>query len=221
MKAIKNVIVMAVMVAILSSVASAGNVNPLVIAMEKDKVVGPGPGESDPKSGVLRGIVDSPQMFSFQTNSPWHVGVSDGMIAKDGIPIDSFFDVFYELDTGMETGAIRVAHTNREILEILARKRMETLEDKGIVWSPISWNPQSRYMVIITYQLYSDDKIGNTYLTDTITFIWDIGLGNWRQVHEVRIWSDGASEIPEFPTVALPIIAVIGLMFLFQRRKNS
>ena len=27
--------------------------------------------------------------------------------------------------------------------------------------------------------------------------------------------------IPEFPTVALPVIAVIGLMFLFQRRKTS
>jgi hypothetical protein len=29
----------------------------------------------------------------------------------------------------------------------------------------------------------------------------------------------GEEEIPEFPTVALPIVAVIGLMFLFQRRK--
>ena len=27
--------------------------------------------------------------------------------------------------------------------------------------------------------------------------------------------------IPEFPTVALPVIAVIGLMFLFQGRKTS
>ncbi len=32
--------------------------------------------------------------------------------------------------------------------------------------------------------------------------------------------SDGAS-VPEFPTVALPVIAVLGLMFLFQRWKNS
>ena len=29
----------------------------------------------------------------------------------------------------------------------------------------------------------------------------------------------GNTGIPEFPTVALPVIAVIGLMFLFQRRK--
>jgi len=27
--------------------------------------------------------------------------------------------------------------------------------------------------------------------------------------------------IPEFPTVALPIVGVIGLMFLFQRRKGG
>jgi hypothetical protein len=30
-----------------------------------------------------------------------------------------------------------------------------------------------------------------------------------------------STQIPEFPTVALPVIAVIGLMFLFQRRKGT
>ena len=29
------------------------------------------------------------------------------------------------------------------------------------------------------------------------------------------------NDIPEFPTIALPALAVIGLMFLFQRRKGK
>lgn len=33
--------------------------------------------------------------------------------------------------------------------------------------------------------------------------------------------SGGSSQIPEFPTVALPVIAVIGLLFIFQRRKGK
>lgn len=33
--------------------------------------------------------------------------------------------------------------------------------------------------------------------------------------------TNGDCSIPEFPTVALPVIAVIGLVFLFQRRKGK
>ncbi|MDF1558275.1 MAG: PEF-CTERM sorting domain-containing protein, partial [ANME-2 cluster archaeon] len=35
----------------------------------------------------------------------------------------------------------------------------------------------------------------------------------------ISITTNG-TEIPEFPTVALPIAAILGLMFLFQRRKD-
>lgn len=33
-------------------------------------------------------------------------------------------------------------------------------------------------------------------------------------------WTSDQTEIPEFPTIALPIIAVLGLAFFFQRRKD-
>jgi hypothetical protein len=36
----------------------------------------------------------------------------------------------------------------------------------------------------------------------------------------LRVGTPG-TPIPEFPTVALPVIAVIGLIFLFQRRKDE
>jgi hypothetical protein len=32
--------------------------------------------------------------------------------------------------------------------------------------------------------------------------------------------TEPSTQIPEFPTVALPVVAVIGMMFIFQRRKN-
>ncbi len=37
----------------------------------------------------------------------------------------------------------------------------------------------------------------------------------------VSVTSAETTSVPEFPTVALPIIGVIGLIFLFQRRANK
>jgi hypothetical protein len=34
-------------------------------------------------------------------------------------------------------------------------------------------------------------------------------------------WTAGSTEIPEFPTVALPVAAILGLMFIFGRRKQE
>jgi hypothetical protein len=36
----------------------------------------------------------------------------------------------------------------------------------------------------------------------------------------VNIITDPNQEIPEFPTIAIPVIAIIGLALIFQRRKN-
>ncbi|HJH30456.1 MAG TPA: PEF-CTERM sorting domain-containing protein [Methanosarcinaceae archaeon] len=33
--------------------------------------------------------------------------------------------------------------------------------------------------------------------------------------------TQNSAEVPEFPTIALPVISVIGLMFLMQRRKGE
>lgn len=35
----------------------------------------------------------------------------------------------------------------------------------------------------------------------------------------IKTWTPQQNEIPEFPTIALPVIAVLGLAFLFQRRR--
>ncbi len=51
----------------------------------------------------------------------------------------------------------------------------------------------------------------------------DIG-GNWAMYFEVDLTCECGgiiiTEVPEFPTVALPIAAILGLAFFFQRRKE-
>ncbi|NPE30858.1 PEF-CTERM sorting domain-containing protein [Methanococcoides sp. SA1] len=45
------------------------------------------------------------------------------------------------------------------------------------------------------------------------------GYETWPSNVVTKTWTP-QQEIPEFPTIALPIIAVIGLAFFFQRRRN-
>ncbi len=45
-------------------------------------------------------------------------------------------------------------------------------------------------------------------------------LNTWESNVVAKNWIPEQTEIPEFPTIALPIIAVIGLAFFFQRRRN-
>ncbi|MDW7776696.1 MAG: PEF-CTERM sorting domain-containing protein [Methanosarcinales archaeon] len=52
-------------------------------------------------------------------------------------------------------------------------------------------------------QAHFQDQTGATIDSQIVTKMWIVG-----------------GEIPEFPTVALPIAAILGLMFLFQRRKD-
>jgi hypothetical protein len=45
----------------------------------------------------------------------------------------------------------------------------------------------------------------------------------WGEDGSIKITggSNGTTEIPEFPTVALPVAAILGLVFIFGRRKNE
>lgn len=214
MKFGNKLIVAAVLVAFFCSVASAGNVNPVSISMEGNSIMGPGPGQDGPVEGELRGHVDSDQELKFHTTSPWHVGVSEGELMENGFVVDSFFDVFVEIEVGDTTGENNVNRTNREILTEIGRVRQNP------AWNPGSWDTDENYTITLKYWLYSDEKMGNTYIIDIITFTWDSLNNKWIQTHQVKIWSDGQAEIPEFPTVAVPVVAVIGLMFLFSRRSG-
>ncbi|WP_342305581.1 PKD domain-containing protein [Methanolobus sp. ZRKC5] len=55
------------------------------------------------------------------------------------------------------------------------------------------------------------DKVVSLRVTDDVGAI-DVGYAT------VRVNECG--EIPEFPTIALPVIAILGLAFFFQRRKD-
>lgn len=46
---------------------------------------------------------------------------------------------------------------------------------------------------------------------------WGGQIGDW----QLEIYEPEPESVPEFPTVALPVIAMIGLVFLLQRRKGK
>ena len=84
----------------------------------------------------------------------------------------------------------------------------------GITISPAvpsysnTWNIDTTpYLGEYQFQAYCEDTSGK-------------GTYSIRKINIISPQSQGNS-IPEFPTVALPVIAVICLMFLFQRRKSA
>jgi hypothetical protein len=59
---------------------------------------------------------------------------------------------------------------------------------------------------------------------DATIYQVDIGVGTGYAVGDVGVTSgsrDITSEIPEFPTIALPVAAILGLAFFMQRRKEE
>ncbi len=210
MKIERGILAITILIAIFCSVASAGNVNPATVSMEGKSVRGPGVGETGPIEGNLTGTVDSDQEFAFYTTSQWHVEVREANITENGTLIGSFSGKL-TIEEGTTTGRNTVTRTNREILVAIAN---ESGDDD---FNPDNWTSKV-YTVNITYWLYSDDKRGNTYITDIITFWWDGTY--WRQSHHYIIWSDGETEIPEFSTIAIPAAAILGLVFLISRRSR-
>lgn len=211
MKIERGILAITILIAIFCSVASAGNVNPATVSMEGKSVRGPGVGETGPIEGNLTGTVDSDQEFAFYTTSQWHVEVREANITENGTLIGSFSGKL-TIEEGTTTGRNTVTRTNREILVAIAN------ESGNDNFNPNNWNTSKVYIVIITYWLYSDDKRGNTYITDIIIFWWD-GT-QWQQKHHYIIWADGETEIPEFSTIAIPAAAMLGLVFLISRRSR-
>ena len=214
MEKIEKGILVVVVAAILCSVASAGNVNPTTVTMEENSVVGPGIGQSGPVDGLLEGTVDSDQTFTFYTNSHWVVEVCNATIGVKNGPRNGTFSGNLTLAEGSTTGKNSVTQTNREILVAIAGASGDDDFD------PAKWNKSLIYIVIIKIYLYSDDKVGKTYITDTIEFWWDSTARVWKQTHKITIWSTGEAEIPEFTTIAIPVAGLLGLLFLFSRRRK-
>jgi hypothetical protein len=65
--------------------------------------------------------------------------------------------------------------------------------------------------------IVTQDDLDARSITNTATASGKSVTSNQEQV---TVTSKQITPIPEFPTVALPVIAVIGLMFLFKRRKG-
>jgi len=64
--------------------------------------------------------------------------------------------------------------------------------------------------------------VPNGGLTASATFnVQSLGQGSNEAILTISHGCSGGTQIPEFPTVALPIAAVIGLVFFFQHRKKK
>jgi hypothetical protein len=79
-----------------------------------------------------------------------------------------------------------------------------------------------------TYAVNLGDYSGiNVYVSATLNTLSGDAVGSLRQYGNIIVGvlylypTNINISIPEFPTVALPIAAVIGLVFFFQQRKNK
>ena len=98
------------------------------------------------------------------------------------------------------------------------------ISDWSLAWNvPVSdggYGMQTRPNPSDNTQVYT---LPSPITTDKFKIVNSEGDGYY-SISEVQAFGrleDNGNGIPEFPTVALPIIAVIGLMFLFHRRKGN
>jgi len=81
--------------------------------------------------------------------------------------------------------------------------------------TPYGLYPKTYIICSAIYKVTQDDLIAGS-ITNTATAYGNSVTSNQDQVTVTKT----NSQIPEFPNVALPVIAVIGLVYMFQRRKG-
>ncbi|WP_406660029.1 PEF-CTERM sorting domain-containing protein [Methanolobus sp. ZRKC3] len=91
------------------------------------------------------------------------------------------------------------------------------IQVNGDAWTPMvpKNSPNQNSIQFYTSPYYNFKEGGITSATASYTGSLD---GN--PVLTISHYCPGDYEIPEFPTVALPIAAILGLAFFFQRRKE-
>jgi len=92
-----------------------------------------------------------------------------------------------------------------------------TLGDFFGIFSPVSaWEGKTSVKsggpIVITHPNIESEIASTDGYTIVIKVSWNGDLSNW---------VGGKTNIPEFPTIALPIAAILGLMFIFGRRKQE
>ena len=113
----------------------------------------------------------------------------------------------------------------------LAGQIVEIQKDNGGQWHSLglqttdalgNYDTGYKYFILWGWGLPNDNYRmylnGNLVATSTIQlsdWVWD--EPKWK----LRFSYQWNSQIPEFPTVALPIVAVLGLVFFFQKTKKE
>ncbi|MBN2111170.1 MAG: PEF-CTERM sorting domain-containing protein [Methanosarcinaceae archaeon] len=74
--------------------------------------------------------------------------------------------------------------------------------------------------VFAPYEQGADPAVDSDADTGGVTSCFTLSAGECNNVIDAGLFAP-EQEIPEFPTIALPVVAIIGLAFIFQRRKEN
>jgi hypothetical protein len=146
--------------------------------------------------GVVFAMLDGGGLYSFfESGNVWTGG---GIKINNGAACTQIQDVTLNLDRG----------SNNAVTD------MRISEDPlfgGAVWEPYSttkaWTLSAGYGTKTVYVQFKDSngQLSNVF-NDQIDYSANCG---------------GSNQVPEFPSVALPIMSVLGIMFLMSRKKHN
>ena len=108
---------------------------------------------------------------------------------------------FYGIDVGDFNGQLTIEYTSGET-ETVTIPHTTSAAGGAVIY----------YGFIDLSNPFTSVTFGNTGSGTDVFAFDDFTIGTREQIIE--------NEIPEFPTVAIPMVGIIGMMFLFQRRKD-
>ena len=154
---------------------------------------------------------------------PAEIDIEDGLvIIPDGIDVKSYTVLVYDIDyswalsqTGFE------AHTRTITVETTNSNLEARIHGNGADTTWTSNSKKSSTYTASPYNTYTftlelkGTQSGALSIYDNMGNVYDMSTGM-----DANVASDSVA-VPEFPTIALPVAAILGLAFIFQRRREE
>ena len=143
---------------------------------------------------------------------------NDLVIVPDGTTVKSYDVRVYDIDyDGFGTPQERVITVETGNANLWARIHgngvdtgwTSTAKATSLNYTVTSYN---EYMFVLELK---GTEGGSLAVYDNIGLVYDDSIG-----HDYAVASDSVA-VPEFPTIALPVAAILGLAFIFQRRREE
>ena len=142
---------------------------------------------------------------------------NDLIITPDGTSVKSYDVRVYDIDYGTYgTPQNRVITVETGNSNLMARIHGNGV-DTG--WTSTAKATSAAYSAVSGEYMFTLElkgtEAGPLSVYDNIGTVYDNTIG-----HDYAVASDSVA-VPEFPTIALPIAAILGLAFIFQRRREE